>query len=96
MFVFKIVKILFNLSPFLLFMIQNADVSAAEPGISSDMYNLALKLIVVIDNIEKQQATFDTEAQENVDKASILIFLPGIGEIEQMLKKIDQLCRSEG
>lgn len=56
------------------------------------MYNLALKLIIVIDNIEKQDAAFnpDPDIDEN-NKKSILIFLPGINEIDQMCKKLDQL-----
>ncbi|KNC34771.1 hypothetical protein FF38_01968 [Lucilia cuprina] len=70
----------------------NAQVSLNDPGISVEMYNLALKLIIVIDNIEKQDAAFsaDPDVDEN-NKTSILIFLPGINEIEQMCKKLEQL-----
>lgn len=60
------------------------------------MYNLALKLIIVIDNIEKQEATLNPDADENDKKTSILIFLPGINEIEQMCKKLQQLNDTEG
>lgn len=49
------------------------------------MYNIALKLIYVIDNIEKH------EAPNEYYKTSILIFLPGINEIDKMCKKLEDI-----
>ncbi|KAM7364026.1 putative ATP-dependent RNA helicase spindle-E isoform 2-T2 [Cochliomyia hominivorax] len=70
----------------------NAKVSLNDPGISAEMYNLALKLLIVIDNIEKQDAVFNTDPDNDENhKKSILIFLPGINEIEYMCKKLEQL-----
>ena len=61
-----------------------------------EMYNLALKLIIIIDNLEKQDDAFliETDSNEN-DKKSILIFLPGINEIDQMYKKLLQLKNTD-
>uniref|UniRef100_A0A1A9UTM0 Probable ATP-dependent RNA helicase spindle-E n=1 Tax=Glossina austeni TaxID=7395 RepID=A0A1A9UTM0_GLOAU len=64
----------------------------ADPGISQEMYTIALKLIVVIDNIEKQEVKLSLSADNSVPvKTSILIFLPGINEIDLMYKKLEQL-----
>uniref|UniRef100_A0A1I8QEN2 Probable ATP-dependent RNA helicase spindle-E n=1 Tax=Stomoxys calcitrans TaxID=35570 RepID=A0A1I8QEN2_STOCA len=65
------------------------------PGITTDMFHLALKLIVIIDNIEKQDAILNPNLDESSSKTSILIFLPGINDIEQMLRKIQLLCQTE-
>ena len=57
-----------------------------------EMYNLALKLIIIIDNLEKQDDAFRIETDSNDNnKKSILIFLPGINEIDEMYKKLVQL-----
>ncbi|XP_075145158.1 putative ATP-dependent RNA helicase spindle-E [Haematobia irritans] len=73
---------------------NNVGVELERPGISTDMYHLALKLIVIIDNIEKQEASLNPEFDEFASKASILIFLPGINDIEQMLRKIELLSQT--
>lgn len=49
------------------------------------MYGIALKLIYVIDNIEKH------EAPHAAYKTSILIFLPGINEIDKMCRLIEDI-----
>lgn len=60
------------------------------------MYSIALKLVVVIDNIEKQEAASSLNTSANsANKTSILIFLPGINEIDQMCKKLEQLNDSD-
>ncbi|XP_073816762.1 probable ATP-dependent RNA helicase spindle-E isoform X2 [Musca autumnalis] len=74
---------------------HKVQVELAEPGISTEMFHLALKLIVIIDNIEKQEASLNPDVNETTSKTSILIFLPGINEIEQMLRKIRLLCQAE-
>lgn len=56
------------------------------------MYTIALKLIVVIDNIEKQEVKLSLSTDNSVPvKTPILIFLPGINEIDLMCKKLEQL-----
>lgn len=87
---------MFFLNVFKLYSWQNASISLQEPGISIEMYNLTLKLIIVIDNVEKQDYVFN--ADSNVDennKTSILIFLPGINEIDHMCKKLEQLNETD-
>ncbi|XP_067635728.1 probable ATP-dependent RNA helicase spindle-E [Eurosta solidaginis] len=72
----------------------NIDVDISDPGISKEMYNIALKLIIVIDNIEKQEAAVSIE-NIPTQQTSILIFLPGINEIDQMCTKLQLLSESE-
>ncbi|XP_005191065.1 probable ATP-dependent RNA helicase spindle-E [Musca domestica] len=64
---------------------SNIQIDYAEPGISNEMYGIALKLIYVIDNIEKH------EAPHAAYKTSILIFLPGINEIDKMCRLIEDI-----
>lgn len=60
------------------------------------MYKLVLKLIIVIDNIEKQEVALSLNTHPNSgNSTSILIFLPGINEIEQMCKTLELLNNSE-
>lgn len=58
-----------------------------EPGISEEMYKIALKLIVICEKLDCQ----DEEVQASPFKPSILIFLPGINEIERMEKTLQRL-----
>lgn len=75
---------------------QNAEIDITEPGISAEMFRLVLKLIIVIDNIEKQEVALSLNAQSNsANSTSILIFLPGINEIEHMCKILELLNNSE-
>lgn len=55
------------------------------------MYHIALKLIVVIDNIEHQEAAVNMETGNNSQRTSILIFLPGINEIDQMCQRLEKV-----
>lgn len=59
------------------------------------MFNIGLKLVIVIDNIEKQEAFLNPEIQGSALQTSILIFLPGINEIDQMCRKLDQLNETD-
>ncbi|XP_075146643.1 tudor domain containing 9 protein spindle E [Haematobia irritans] len=68
---------------------QNIQIDYTEPGISNEMYGLALKLIYVIDNIEKH------ETPNASTKTSILIFLPGINEIDKMCKKLEEINETD-
>ncbi|XP_054743401.1 probable ATP-dependent RNA helicase spindle-E [Anastrepha obliqua] len=72
----------------------NIDVDISDPGISKEMFNIALKLIIVIDNIEKQEAAVAID-NGPLQQTSILIFLPGINEIEQMSSKLKLLSESD-
>lgn len=65
----------------------------SDPGISKEMYNIAYKLIIVIDNIEKQEASVSIDPG-SMPQTSILIFLPGINEIDQMCNKLQSLSES--
>ncbi|KAL9900670.1 putative ATP-dependent RNA helicase spindle-E isoform 1-T2 [Glossina fuscipes fuscipes] len=70
---------------------KKATVDFENPGIDVEMYNLALKLIIVIDSIEKKEADFNPDSSMDANRIAILIFLPGINEIDQMYKRLEQL-----
>lgn len=74
------------------------DLSSAT--ISQEMYILAMKLLVVIDNIEKaeenQQQLLDKTTSPSSSSASILVFLPGLYEIDEMCRKIEHLDQKSG
>lgn len=60
------------------------------------MYTLALKLIIVIANIEQQENALTLNSNPNsANNNSILIFLPGINEIEEMCKTLEFLNNSD-
>uniref|UniRef100_A0A1I8NW04 Probable ATP-dependent RNA helicase spindle-E n=1 Tax=Stomoxys calcitrans TaxID=35570 RepID=A0A1I8NW04_STOCA len=63
---------------------KNVQIDYTEPGISTEMYGIALKLVYVIDNIEKH------DDPKGVQNNSILIFLPGINEIDKMCRKLEE------
>uniref|UniRef100_A0A1A9W595 Probable ATP-dependent RNA helicase spindle-E n=1 Tax=Glossina brevipalpis TaxID=37001 RepID=A0A1A9W595_9MUSC len=74
---------------------QKAAVDFDNPGITLEMYNLALKLIIVIDNIEKQEANYNPNTCLDANRIAILIFLPGINEIDQMYNKLQRLNEAD-
>uniref|UniRef100_A0A1A9X2C1 Probable ATP-dependent RNA helicase spindle-E n=1 Tax=Glossina brevipalpis TaxID=37001 RepID=A0A1A9X2C1_9MUSC len=59
-------------------------------NINEEMYTIAFKLIVVIDNLEKRLAASNSNSSSS-NNVAILIFLPGIHEILHMSKKIEKL-----
>lgn len=61
-----------------------------QPGISEQMYNIAAKLVVVCDHLKGQ----DFESESLLYKPSIIIFLPGINEIEKMELALEKLIAS--
>ena len=75
--------------------LQHYQVDHTEPGISKEMYHIALKLIVVIDNIEKQEAALNSNLSESSAKTSILIFLPGLNEIDQMCERLEKVKETD-
>ncbi|XP_055923260.1 probable ATP-dependent RNA helicase spindle-E [Eupeodes corollae] len=70
---------------------NNVQIDYEEPGISNEMYQLALKLIIVIENIESHESSNNPN-----QKTSILIFLPGINEIDRMDKKLETIQNMQG
>lgn len=65
--------------------LRDCEVNYDEPGISDEMYKIALKLLVVCQQFDK----VDEESEEYSYKPSILIFLPGIYEIDHMANTLD-------
>lgn len=64
-----------------------------DPKINEDMYRWALKLIVSferIDAIESRKLSIDRKKYKNSPKPTVLIFLPGIHEIEEMYKTLEK------
>lgn len=62
------------------------------------MYIVAVKLLVVIDNIEKAEEfkQLKHHVKDNVASASVLVFLPGLFEIDEMCRKIEHLSAVDG
>lgn len=56
------------------------------------MYALALKLIFVFENLENHERSV---GEGSTIHHSVLIFLPGINEIDRMDKKIDQFKKAD-
>ncbi|XP_017954934.1 probable ATP-dependent RNA helicase spindle-E [Drosophila navojoa] len=62
------------------------------PGIGPEGYNDAIKLLLVIDNMERKA---DNQSQQSYEEAkrtgAVLIFLPGINEIDTMAEHISRI-----
>lgn len=70
---------------FLFPFIQDLEVDYAKPDITSEVYRLALKLFVVFDNIDKKEVEISPNKSDDTHiKNSVLVFLPGIHEIDRM------------
>ncbi|XP_012255284.2 probable ATP-dependent RNA helicase spindle-E [Athalia rosae] len=59
------------------------EVSIDEPTITPKMTRLCLNLIIVLDSIDSQELK-NKNLEQNTNRSVILIFLPGIFEIEEM------------
>ncbi|KAH8383191.1 hypothetical protein KR009_007200 [Drosophila setifemur] len=67
-----------------------------KPGILDDAYKAAVKIILVIDNMERQAENESLQSYEDaIQYGAVLIFLPGIGEIETMAEFITDLLKEE-
>ena len=66
---------------------QSEDINYEVPGISDTMYRTALKLLVVCERLDEA----NQEPTDFAYKPSILIFLPGINEIDKMEKTMEGL-----
>lgn len=65
------------------------------PDISDQMYQMALKLIVFFEKVDRKHSIdsgIDIETYEKSPKPSVLVFLPGIYEIKQMHQRLDEWC----
>jgi len=66
------------------------------PRISDDGYRAAVKIIMVIDNMERDDAK---QSRVNYDEAvsygAVLIFLPGVYEIDTMAQNITTMLQDE-
>lgn len=58
-------------------------VSADEPAVTSKMMQLCLRLIIFLDNIDKEEMR-SKNLKKQTNRSVILVFLPGIFEIEEM------------
>lgn len=60
-----------------------------DPIISEESYNIVVKLIHAFENIDKNERHVD-ESQDETDytRPTVLVFLPGINEIEELHKKL--------
>ncbi|XP_022219578.1 probable ATP-dependent RNA helicase spindle-E [Drosophila obscura] len=54
------------------------------PGITEHGYRSAIKIILVIDNMERNEKSTGKSYNQSLREGSVLIFLPGIGEINNM------------
>lgn len=52
------------------------------PGIPPEMHHLVIKLIDAFEQIDEKEENFGNRAE--ADLPSVLIFLPGINEIEEL------------
>ncbi|XP_059618224.1 probable ATP-dependent RNA helicase spindle-E [Phlebotomus argentipes] len=70
------------------------DIVSDTPDISPQMYTLAAKLVLACDKIEKREAQEAQEDENSPAKSdtsrSILMFLPGINEINQMHMELEK------
>ncbi|EDW81074.1 uncharacterized protein Dwil_GK11214 [Drosophila willistoni] len=65
-----------------------------EPGMGSHGYSAAIKILLVIDNMERRtEGQSQRSYEENLKTGSVLIFLPGINEIDNMAESIDHVMQ---
>ncbi|CAK1583629.1 unnamed protein product [Parnassius mnemosyne] len=62
--------------------LQEATPKGESPGINPEMHHLVIKLINAFEQIDKQEDCYTDRSQ--ADLPSVLIFLPGINEIEEL------------
>ncbi|CAG9789289.1 unnamed protein product [Diatraea saccharalis] len=62
--------------------LQNSTPKKGEPGIAPEMYHLVIKLLNAFEQIDKQEDNYTDRS--NAELPSVLIFLPGINEIEEL------------
>lgn len=60
-----------------------------EPGIVPEMHHLVVKLVNAFEHIDKQEDNYVD--RDETDLPSVLIFLPGINEIEDLYNCLNDL-----
>ncbi|KAM8704174.1 hypothetical protein ACLKA7_008726 [Drosophila subpalustris] len=66
-----------------------------EPGIAPVGYDDAIKILVVIDNMERNAANTSKQSYEEAKRVgAVLIFLPGVNEIDTMAEQIDRVLEN--
>ncbi|XP_046744424.1 probable ATP-dependent RNA helicase spindle-E [Diprion similis] len=64
------------------------EISAEEPMVTVKMMKLCLNLIMVFDTIDRQETRSKTE-RKTANRSVVLVFLPGIFEIEEMFNLLN-------
>ncbi|KAL0869154.1 hypothetical protein ABMA27_007445 [Loxostege sticticalis] len=62
--------------------LQHSTPKGAEPAIAPEMYHLVIKLVNAFEHIDKQEENYGDRSEAEL--SSVLIFLPGINEIEEL------------
>lgn len=62
------------------------------PRVSEEMYKWAIRLIMLFERKDKLENTLPAEEYERNPKPTVLIFLPGIFEIEEMYNMLEKWC----
>lgn len=70
------------------FFLKDSEVVLEEPGIDHNMYMAVQKLCIIADRLDGQDQ-FDVTPAERT-RPTILVFLPGILEIDTMFKMINE------
>ncbi|XP_017141347.1 probable ATP-dependent RNA helicase spindle-E [Drosophila miranda] len=65
------------------------------PGITQEGYRSAIKTILVIDNMERNERGTGKSYNQSLREGSILIFLPGVGEINNMLDMLKDMANHD-
>ncbi|XP_012544435.2 probable ATP-dependent RNA helicase spindle-E [Bombyx mandarina] len=66
--------------------LQNSMPKNGEPGINPEMHHLVIKLLNAFEQIDKQEDNYMDRSE--ADLPSVLIFLPGINEIEDLYSSL--------
>lgn len=66
---------------------------AQVPKIHDEVYNWALRLIILFERLDRNDSKYahvDEKVYENGPKPTVLIFLPGINEINTMYRYLEE------
>jgi HrpA-like RNA helicase len=68
------------------------DINYDTPGIEEDVYITALRLVMIFSKIEEDEAKSN---ERKLKRHTVFVFLPGLYEIEQMFKKLEETFKKE-
>jgi HrpA-like RNA helicase len=68
------------------------DINHDTPGIEEDVYITALRLVMIFSKIEEDEAKSN---ERKLKRHTVLVFLPGLYELEQMFKKLEETFKKE-